>query len=135
MDQQLSLINTNINISLLDDKKVLEYMKHIAYSNNIDHLDSFEDIYTLSIVEQQFIKWGLQKYGLLFKTLKYQQNEIEKYKQEAAEIQRKSLLKMSDEEAARKLQRVWRGHKGRRQFYELLVKLSNMEIIVPKIDF
>ena len=83
---------------------------------------SKQDLYSIALIEQAFLKWGVRYTHTLSKVLQYK------------ELQQTQLSKR-ELDSIIKIQKLWRGKKSRDKFMEYLKELSTMEVKIPTLDF
>jgi len=109
------------NLKSLDTKTIGNYINRIISMSLTDNLSKHE-LYSIALIEQEFLKWGVRYTHTLSKVLKYKELE-------------QTHLSKRELDSIIKIQKLWRGKKSREKFMEYLKELSTMEVNIPKLDF
>lgn len=139
MNQNNSTSNC-INIQSLDKDEINEYIHRIIKAKITPDL-SKKDLYAIALIEQEFLKWGTRYSHMLSKALEYKCSEVEELKNNTSqEIETvKNIIEgqitKQQLDSIIKIQKNWRGHKSREDFYDYLRELVLMDIKIPKLDF
>tara|TARA_B100001123_G_scaffold312125_1_gene349095 strand:- start:177 stop:599 length:423 start_codon:yes stop_codon:yes gene_type:complete len=129
-----------INIQSLDKDEVTEYIHRIVKAKITPDL-SKKDLYSIALIEQEFLKWGTRYSHMLAKALEYKCSEVDKLKNcnsqeiESAKQIIEDQITQKQIDAIIKIQKNWRGHKSREQFLDYLRDLVLMEVHIPKLGF